>query len=88
LTFYPFPRLNTRPRFFRVILAHFCAFSIFTTFFLSFNRWFYPENSGEAVRRVLVYNKCSFSISKKENVTLTYVLYTFPILLLLVAIVA
>ena len=50
LAFYPSPRWNTRPRFFRLILAHFCAFPILQPFFLFFDDNF-PQM---VVRRVLV----------------------------------
>ena len=43
LAFYPFPRWNTRLRFFRLILAYFCAFSIFATVFSIFWWWFFPK---------------------------------------------
>ena len=43
LAFYPFSRWNTHPRFFRLILAHFCAFSIFATVFAIFWWWFSPK---------------------------------------------
>ena len=43
LAFYPFPRWNTRLRFFRLILAHFCAFPIFATVFSIFWWWFFPK---------------------------------------------
>ena len=43
LAFYPFSRWNTHPRFFRLILAHFCAFSIFATVFSIFWWWFFPK---------------------------------------------
>lgn len=43
LAFYPFPRWNTRPRFFRLILAHFCAFNILQLFFLSFDDDFFQN---------------------------------------------
>ena len=51
LAFYPFPRWNTRLRFFRLILTHFCAFNIFATVFSIFWWWFFSKM---VVRRVLV----------------------------------
>lgn len=43
LAFYPFRWWNTRLRFFRLILARFCAFNLFSTVFSIFWWWFFPK---------------------------------------------